>query len=87
MDVVVGDYGTIKLTGSNLEVGDKLYYRGYDKQTCYTGPMFSDLNIKWTALDGFGYLNYCTWSLQPDNKCADFNPASEDCSGIVCPPQ
>lgn len=83
-DVVVGDFGIIKLSGSNLEVGDKLYYRGYDPQTCYKGPMFSDINIKWTAIDGFGYLNYCTWGLQPNNKCVDFNPASEDCSGVVC---
>jgi hypothetical protein len=82
--VVVGDFGLITLSGSNLQVGDKLYYRGYDKQTCYSGPMFSDLNIKWTAIDGFNYLNYCTWDLEPNNKCVDFNPASEDCSGVVC---
>lgn len=88
--VVVGDFGIIQvkdpndMTNTILEVGDKLYYRGYDKQTCYSGPMFSDLNIKWTAVDGFNYLNYCTWTLQPNNKCVDFNPASEDCSGVVC---
>ncbi|HRI71591.1 MAG TPA: hypothetical protein PK156_45475, partial [Polyangium sp.] len=88
--VVVGDFGTIKLVDkakmatSELEVGDKIYYRGYDKQTCYSGPKFSDLNIEWTAVDGINYMNYCTWTLQPNNKCADFNPASEDCTGVVC---
>ncbi len=90
--VVVGDFGLIKLANGtpndplmpNVQVGDKLYYRGYDKQACYTGPMFSDLNIKWTAIDGFNYLNYCTWDVEPNNKCVDFNPASEDCSGVVC---
>lgn len=84
--VVVNGFGEITLATSNLRVADKLYYRGYDKQTCYTGPMFSDLAVKWTAIDGFSYLNYCTWDIEPNNKCADFNPASEDCSGITCPP-
>lgn len=84
--VVVGKFGIINLATSNLNVGDKVYYRGYDKQACFSGPMFSDLNIKWTAIDGFNYLNYCTWDLEPDNKCVDFNPASEDCTGITCPP-
>lgn len=71
-------------TGPTLEVGDKLYYRGYDQQTCFKAPAFSDLNIKWTSIDGFSYLNFCTWSLQPDNKCADFNPKSEDCTNVTC---
>lgn len=84
--VVVGDFGTIKLNEGGLPVPDKLYYRGYDKQTCYSGPMFSDLMVKWTAIDGISYLNYCTWGIEPNNKCADFNPASEDCSGVTCPP-
>lgn len=82
--VVVGKYGIITLQDSNLQLADKLYYRGYDKQTCYTGPMFSDLNVSWTSIDGFNYLNYCTWDIEPNNKCADFNPASEDCTGVVC---
>jgi len=88
--VVVGDFGIIQVTdagmmaGTNLEVGDKLYYRGYDKQTCFTGPMFSNLMVNWTSIDAISYMNYCTWGLQPNNKCADFNPASEDCSGVVC---
>lgn len=84
--VVTNKFGEILLTTSNLRVADKLYYRGYDKQTCYTGPMFSDVNIKWTAIDGFSYLNFCTWDLEPSNKCADFNPASEDCTNVTCPP-
>lgn len=82
--VVVGAFGIIELTGSNLEVGNKIYYRGYDSQTCFKGPAFSMLDVKWTAIDGFNYLNYCTWSLQPNNKCVDFTPPSEDCSGITC---
>jgi hypothetical protein len=90
--VVVGKFGIITLANGvpndpampNVQVGDKLYYRGYDKQACFSGPMFSSVDIKFTAIDGFNYLNYCTWDVEPNNKCVDFNPASEDCSGVVC---
>ncbi len=90
--VVVGKFGIIKLANGvpndpmkpNVNVGNKLYYRGYDKQTCYSGPMYSSVDIKFTAIDGFNYLNYCTWDVEPNNKCVDFAPPSEDCSGVVC---
>jgi hypothetical protein len=79
--VVVGQYGIIKFNEGTLQAGDKLYYRGYDKQTCFTGPMFSDVTIKWTAVDGCYYMNYCTWELEPNNKCVAFSPASAECCG------
>lgn len=84
-EVVVGDFGAIKLMDSNLEVGDKIYYRGYDKNDCYSAPVFSDVTMTFNTIDGFSYLSYCTWGLQPNAKCADFDPKSEDCGSLTCP--
>jgi hypothetical protein len=83
--VVVGPFGVIKLEGSNLEVGDKVYYRGYDNSICHDGPVYSDTNVAWSYIDGFSYMNFCTWGLQPNNRCKDFNPPSDDCNGLICP--
>lgn len=79
---VVGAFGKIKLDDpSNLEVGDKIYYRGYAKKdnVCYDGPQFSG-DVEWTRVDGFHYLNFCTWGLEPNDKCSDFDPSSTDCT-------
>jgi len=84
--VVVGKYGEIKLEGSNLLVGDKIYYRGYEKDKCFLGPVFTDTTVTWNHLDGLHYLNFCTWGLQSNNKCADFDPSSQDCvtDNLMC---
>jgi hypothetical protein len=84
----VGDFGVIKLEDSGLEVGDKIYYRGYLKNDtiCHEGPHF-DQTLKFTAIEGISYLSFCTWGIQPNDKCADFAPSSEDCGGqTTCPP-
>ncbi|MDI1475518.1 hypothetical protein [Polyangium sp. y55x31] len=83
-EVVVGDFGVIKLQDSNVEVGDKIYYRGYEQNDCYAAPVFSDVNMTFNSIDGFSYLSYCTWGLQPDGKCTDFDPKSEDCGSLTC---
>ena len=83
-EVVVGDFGVIKLQDSNLEVGDKIYYRGYEQNDCYAAPVFPDLNMTFNTIDGFSYLSYCTWGLQPDGKCTDFDPKSTDCGSLTC---
>ncbi len=81
---VVGDYGVIALD-EGVEVGDKIYYRGYQKDPCHTGPQF-DGPITFVAIEGFHYLSYCTWGLQPNDKCSDFNPQSGDCTANSCSP-
>ncbi len=81
---VVGDYGVIALD-EGVEVGDKIYYRGYQKDPCHTGPQF-DGPITFTAIEGFHYLSYCTWGLQPNDKCSDFDPKSGDCTADSCAP-
>ena len=82
--VVVGDFGIITLATSNVQVGDSIYYRGYEKgnDECFTGPVFTNLGINWNFIQGHHYLNYCTWGMEPSNKCADFDSASEDCAAM-----
>jgi hypothetical protein len=87
---VVGAYGIITLAMSGIEVGEKLYYIGSlaSANACRAAPVFCSHGAAyaWTAIDGFHYLDYCTWSLEPNDKCADFNPRSEDCSSSSCAP-
>ena len=82
---VVGPYGVIKLAGSNVEVVDKVYYAKGAVDTCQQAPKYADATVKFTSVDGFSYLNYCTWSLAPNDRCADFAPKSDDCAGASCP--
>lgn len=85
-------YGTMYVADSSianptpadtLQVGDKLYYRGYLKASnfCFGGPVYANPSTTFTAMDGFSYLAFCTWTLQPEDKCADLMPPSDDCSG------
>jgi hypothetical protein len=78
--VVVGKFGIIKMQDSGLEVGNKMYYRGYEQNGCYKGPMYTDLDMTFSSIEGVHYLNFCTWGIQPNDKCADLAPASEDCA-------
>jgi hypothetical protein len=85
-DPVVGDYGIILLDDVNLEVGDKIYYQGYSDNLCHDGPVYDSPPVTFTAIEGFSYLNYCTWGLQTNDKCSDFAPRSEDCTSDTCAP-
>lgn len=82
---VVGMYGNIHLT-NGIEVGDKIYYRGYSNNICHDGPIFSDTAVMFDYVEGFHYLNFCDWSIQPNDKCSDFSPQSEDCTAAECVP-
>ncbi|WP_437309833.1 hypothetical protein [Sorangium sp. So ce388] len=82
---VVGAYGNITLDGSELRVGDKVYYVQGSTNACHKAPDYRKTEIEWVRIDGFSTLDYCTWSLQPLNKCADFDPAGKDCTdGLIC---
>ncbi|MGK3995283.1 hypothetical protein [Sorangium sp. So ce1024] len=85
MQTVVGAYGNIVLAGSELRVGDKMYYVQGSTNACDQAPDYPSTDIEWARIDGFSTLDYCTWSLQPSNKCADFDPAGKDCTdGLIC---
>lgn len=82
---VLGPFGVV-LLDNGIPVGDKVYYRPYSDNYCHEGPVFSDPEIVFDRVDGFHYLNYCTWGIEANDKCADFSPSSEDCTGAVCTP-
>ncbi len=78
---VSDQYGNIILSGSELNVPDKIYYSGYLKpnDACHSGPVYATAAEAFTSIQGFSYLDFCTWKLEPADKCLDFNPPSEDC--------
>ena len=62
-----------------VQVGDKLYFRAYLKSNfCHTGPVYPLPVTTFTGIEGIHYLDFCTWSVQPDNKCSDLSPPSPD---------
>ena len=83
--MVVGDFGVITLE-NGVEVGDKIYYRGYSNNTCHDGPVFTDTTVVFDYVEGFHYLAFCSWGIQANDKCADFSPQSEDCTAATCEP-
>ena len=89
---VVGQYGIITLDQAGIEVSDKIYYEGYyaGSDVCKAGPQF-DVTAGGTQtfayVDGFHYMNFCTWGLAVNDKCADTSPASGDCGATLnCQP-
>ncbi|WP_437281446.1 hypothetical protein WME90_13055 [Sorangium sp. So ce375] len=61
-------------------MGNKLYCIGGAESACHKEPSYSSVDVVFTRVDGFVYNNFCVWSLQPANKCADIDPPSEDCA-------
>lgn len=82
---VVGEFGVITLA-NGVEVGDKIYYRGYSNNVCHEGPLFTDTEVVFDRVDGFHYLAFCSWGIQANDKCADFEPQSGDCTAATCEP-
>ncbi|MEZ4294801.1 MAG: hypothetical protein R3B70_07480 [Polyangiaceae bacterium] len=77
-------FGSITLAEGNVLVPDSLYYvKPADVgggELCHIAPVFpNDPVPSWSKVDGFHQLNFCTWVLAPTDKCADFDPQSEDC--------
>jgi hypothetical protein len=72
---------------STVQVGDKVYYQGLLKsegQVCNSGVNYADPVTMFTTIDGFVYLDFCNWALEPENRCADLQPPSVDCTGVTC---
>lgn len=91
--ILVHDAANVAPTAADkVQVGDKIFYRGYAKAAnfCYDGPKYAVATTAFTAIDGFNYLDFCTWNVQPNNKCADLSPPSsdvKDCNSMsnACP--
>lgn len=83
--ILFDNFGNFHLMGSNVQVGDKLYYQGYNKSNpCHVAPLYAMPNPVFTQIDGFSLLDFCTWALEPGDKCADIQPPSDDCMGMTC---
>jgi hypothetical protein len=62
------------------DVNRKVWYRPLsDNTTCHGTDLAYPVGQMFTSVDGFHYLNFCTWGLVPGDRCGDFNPASMDC--------
>jgi hypothetical protein len=79
-------YGTIELNeGDGLRVGNEIYYQGLMRSlgaSCRGGPEFCTTTgtpYSFTYIEGFNYLDFCTWTLQPAHRCNDFSPAGDGC--------
>jgi hypothetical protein len=84
-DPIVGDFGIITLAEGAVEVKDNIYYVKGATELCQTGPVFATPPVTWTHIDGFSYLDFCRWGIEPADKCADFAPSSDDCpSATAC---
>lgn len=86
---IVDMYGALRLDmgdSPSLEVRRNVYYRPVSENFCHKHAQFaSDVTFDWIV--GFSSISFCTWSLLPNDKCADFMPSSVDCSGAAsCPP-
>lgn len=86
--MVVGMYGIIQVdlgNGAAVNVADKIYYQAYNKAVvCHAGPVYADVNTTFTGVEGFSMLDFCTWDIQPNSKCDDLAPPSDDCAGMSC---
>lgn len=81
---VVDQFGTITLDGSGARVGVRVYYDGLlgSSNPCRAAPRYcGSATQSFSAIEGFVALDFCTWSLWPADRCADYTPASTDCSG------
>jgi hypothetical protein len=85
---IVQQYGKITLSPSNAQIGDKVYYQGLLNSLgdpCHSTPAYATPPATFTQVDGFVYLDFCTWSIEPSSRCQDFQPASDDCGTTTCP--
>ncbi|XYI01291.1 hypothetical protein ACMHYB_16660 [Sorangium sp. So ce1128] len=86
---VVDTYGTLRLDMGDspiLEVRRNIYYRPYSQNFCHEHAQFES-GVTFESIKGFSSISFCTWSLLPHDKCADFSPSSTDCGGATtCPP-
>jgi hypothetical protein len=72
------------LMNDGVQVGDELYYVGAVKNTdaCYAPVTYPTDMPTFSAITGFVYLDYCTWSLAPADKCHALVPPSADCASV-----
>ncbi len=76
---VVGPFGVITFSNYDLEAHDKImYYDVKDPKNSANGWVYGSATT-FSKIVGIAYLDYCTWSINPRNKCTDLTPKSDDC--------
>jgi hypothetical protein len=77
----VGPYGVVQLNETRLELHNDLEYG--DLTLGGPGDPEKSLSFPYpqsfASVTGLVYLDYCTWSLAPRSRCADFSPPSGNC--------
>lgn len=79
----VFSFGVVRLAETGLEVSSRLYYfdlSGGGPKASGKTPRFA-YPAAFRSITGALFLDYCTWSLAPRDRCADFDPPSQGCSG------
>jgi hypothetical protein len=77
----VGPYGVIRFQQTKLELHSKVPYADLSAG----GPQQSgkslafDFPVHFERAEGVLYLDYCTWSLELRDRCADLSPQSRGC--------
>jgi hypothetical protein len=80
----VRGFGNI-VVGPGMTFGDKMYYRGYQKDSCHSGPVYASSSETFAFIEGFHYLDFCTWALEINDRCADVSPPPDDCLSAMPP--
>jgi hypothetical protein len=86
---IVDRFGAIRIdlgASPSLEARRNVYYRPYSQNFCHEQVQFAD-GVTFASIEGFSSVFFCIWILLPNDKCADFDPSSTDCSGATeCQP-
>jgi hypothetical protein len=77
-------YGQMLLS-DGVQVGDLVYYVAAVKtaDACHASLTYGGQLPAFSAVRGFVYLDFCTWDLQPADKCHDLAPPSSDCASVA----
>jgi hypothetical protein len=82
-------FGNFFVSGGALQVNNRLYFRSAlaATQVCHARPQASNATTTFTSMTGFNALNFCAWTFDVNDKCADLTPSSTDCpSATACVP-
>jgi hypothetical protein len=74
-------FGVIRLTETALEVHSRLYYFDLSEggpRAAVKAPHYG-FPTAFGRLSGVVFLDYCTWTLAPRDRCADLSPPSDGC--------
>jgi len=79
-------FGNFFLKGSNVQVGDKLYYQGYRGSLSRRARLQPGGRggIHFDHLDAFSMLDFCTWALEPNDKVPRLRADPDDCTAATC---